>query len=435
MLTKISSRLCPNPKPYIDLFSEQMKTGQKYKAVSGEGIALPEDIRLNTLITDVWDDIGNIQEIVVDYLKNKLILTDEQRNIMSKKLVRQLEKLGENIFAPDSEGNLVDNSSCIWLESNSCFVQDSSKINIIDSDRTIVQDSKKINIEDSPGTIVDNSKRGNVLDSEDSKVYDSLSFGLIDSPYTNIYNSWFVGACSSTKAYMKDSSFSEIVDSLSASLSASRFSRITRSPGAHISRTQNLPHFIPLLYIYFAHTSIVDSPRASLNNCDSSYIEKSPELHASGSPYMLVRENECSQIKNCENIAMYQSPNSKLSNSTMVSVIRSKNTEVSDTNKYMRGTLIEDSPKTKIENNMRENYNPNLFSEIIDACVGSINFAFDKIIHWQIWGNLRKDITVKNSPETTIHNSSFSYIKNSPGSTVLFKPGTKLKNKPNSTVL
>ncbi len=450
MLTGISKAAVSSPMSYFDLFSNQIKTGQQYKTSDRKPINLPPDKQLNTLIVNVLNDKGEIEELVVDYLGNKLLLTDELIKNMSPMLIKELEKLGKKTFNPESQGNFVDNSKKVNISGNYNFVQDSSNISIDKSDLTFIDESKRIKSEssshskvanstlvslvNSPGSNINNIWWGTVVDSTDftgrnsgvikvtksksGKMSEADSSSMTDSEYAEINSSIFSSITSSPKAKIEKCRNSKITRSPESNLSDCRSSSIEDSPSAyglyskHIEIANSPKATVrncqnnPSSFFYFSIfppvlVSIKNSEGAVINTCQHTKINNSPSLEAFESNNLIVFESPNSHIDFSEQIILRDSPNGKLKKCIM---FWAENSEKFSANKALQTYLL-NSPETKIEN---ENIN-----------YSKSETFFGWLTNWYVWGPVRKQIAIVNSPDTTLTETKAFKSKNKPGLSII----------------
>ncbi len=457
MLTKISPWLCPHPKPYIDLFSEQMKGGYKYNLASGKEISLPENKRLNTLIINVQNDKNSVEELVVEFLGDVLVLTGDQRKNLTPKLISQLEKLGKQTFTPNAEGNFVDNSQNITLSSNACFVRNSSNIKIDKSDGSCVSDSNRVKIAESSHTksdviswaLISNSSGADVKESFAIKIRNSKeakvkSSGLITlwesdkaniqessclriqtSPETKVENSSSVKIVESPNSNIKYSRSVKIIESFQTELDACYTSKIQQSPkstiyhsdatliknssGAKVLLSNKKPFNI-FLWNFNWNVQINNSPDSQVNlNCLDIIVDESPKSSIVASTKCEIKYNEGAMIDQSKNVILIDSPRAQISNSNMVDCRGSEDSAVNNVTQ----TVIANSPKVNIRN-----------IPIIKTTWQDFMESFSS---WYIWGQIRKLINIVNSPNAILANTYFLRLKNKPDSN--FIDGKELKKE------
>ncbi len=455
MLIKLSSRLSSSPKSYIDLFSEQMKGGYNYKLASGKEISLPENKRLNTLIVNVQTDTDSIEELVVEFLGDVLVLAGDQRKNLTPKLISQLEKLGKQTFSSNAEGNFVDNSQNITLSSNACFVQNSSNIRINNSNGSCVSDSNRVKIAESSHTksdktswaLIDNSSgvdieksfaikirnskeakvnnsglitlwgsdKANIQESSclriqnspESKVETSSSIKIVESPNSSVRYSGSVKIIDSSYTELDSCYTSRIQQSPKSTIYHSDAALIKNSSGAKVLLSNKKPFNI-FLWDFNWNVQINNSPDSQVNlHCLDIIVDKSPKSSIVASTKCEVKYNEGAMIDQSKNIILMDSAKTKISNSNMVDCRGSEDSIIDNVTQ----TVLTNSPKVNINN-----------IPIIKTAWQGFMESFSS---WYIWGQIRKLINIVNSSNTTLTNTYSLRLKNKPNSNFIDGKGLK----------
>ena len=195
MLTRVSNKPATFQKTYEQLFStlKGFKEGS-YRTYSGEEIILPEGFRLNTLTLNVEDDQGQVEETVVDYLGNELIVDEKQRESFTPQLLKHLEMIGRAMFSLDSENNLVINSQGAEVFSQESYLENSEgaevkksrKIGITNSPRTTVKNSTEIKVDNSEGAEIEKSRSVEVKNSPAVTIERSIRIKAENAPETRV---------------------------------------------------------------------------------------------------------------------------------------------------------------------------------------------------------------------------------------------------------
>ena len=111
----------------------------------GKKIELPKPLKLNTLVLKVKNTSGEIKERVFDFAGNKLIISAKKKRELTPELIKTIEKIGEETFAPDSYFNVVINSLGTKIKGNACYVENSNGANVT-GDGCYIKDNPHANV-------------------------------------------------------------------------------------------------------------------------------------------------------------------------------------------------------------------------------------------------------------------------------------------------
>ncbi len=130
--TELTNLASDYSRSYIGEFTSLFRPSKRKHDYDSNGkkVSLPNPVTLNTIVVNIKNPEGKVRERVVDYLGSKLLLSSWQRREFSPELIKELEKLGQEILQEGSEGNVVINSNTAKVYGNNCFIENSNGVRV-----------------------------------------------------------------------------------------------------------------------------------------------------------------------------------------------------------------------------------------------------------------------------------------------------------------